>query len=56
MTNLKVEIINTLGQIIDTYTPQNYPITIPQQKTPGTYYIKITTGIKTTYLGKLIVI
>lgn len=56
MTNLKVEIINTLGQIIETYTPKTYPISIPQQNTPGTYYIKITTGIGTTHIGKLIVI
>ena len=56
MTNLKVEIINTLGQIIETYTPKTYPISIPQQNTLGTYYIKITTGIGTTHIGKLIVI
>lgn len=52
---LKVEVLNSVGQIVDSFTPAVYPIEISGLYVRGVYYIRITSGTGDVYLGKLIV-
>ncbi len=52
---LMVEIINSLGQRVDVFEPKTYPIVLPRVGDSGVYYVRITTGVGSVYVGKLIV-
>ena len=52
---LRVEIINSLGQRVDVFEPKSYPIVLPRVGGAGIYYVRITTGVGSVYVGKLIV-
>ncbi len=52
---LMVEIINSLGQRVDVFEPKSYPIVLPRVGGAGIYYVRITTGVGSVYVGKLIV-
>lgn len=52
---LTVEILNSVGQIISSDTPEYYPIAIPSLHVSGIYHIRVTTGTGNVYMGKLIV-
>ena len=52
---LRVEIMNSLGQIVDVFEPKSYPIVLPRVGGVGIYYVRITTGVGSVYVGKLIV-
>ena len=52
---LMVEIINSLGQRVDVFEPKTYPIVLPRVGDAGVYYVRITTGVGSVYVGKLIV-
>ena len=53
--NLKVEIINSIGQIISTYNPSTYPIIVGNISQSGIYYIRIKTGTGKQYITKLMI-
>jgi hypothetical protein len=52
---LRVEIMNSLGQIVVVFEPKSYPIVLPRVGGAGIYYVRITTGVGSVYVGKLIV-
>lgn len=52
---LKVEVLNSLGQTIASYTPASYPIEVKGIEVSGVYYIRVTSGTGKVYVGKLIV-
>lgn len=52
---LKVEVLNSVGQIVDSFTPAVYPIEVSGLYVRGVYYIRITSGTGDVYLGRLIV-
>ena len=52
---LMVEIINSLGQRVDVFESKSYPIVLPRVGGAGIYYVRITTGVGSVYVGKLIV-
>ena len=52
---LKVEVINSVGQVIFVDTPTTYPIMLSRIDVCGIYYIRIITGKGESYVGKLIV-
>ena len=52
---LKVEIINSLGQRVDVFEPKLYPIVLPRVGDAGVYYVRITTGMGSVYVGRLLV-
>lgn len=52
---LRVEIINSLGQRVDVFEPKSYPIVLPRVGGAGIYYVRITTGVGSVYVGKLMV-
>lgn len=52
---LRVEVLNSVGQIVDSYNPTVYPIEIEPIHVSGVYYIRIITGTGDVYVGKLIV-
>lgn len=52
---LKMEVINSLGQVIRNYNPSGHPIRIQGLNTAGFYLIRITTGEGTFYHGEVIV-
>ena len=52
---LKVEVINSVGQVIFIDTPTTYPIMLNRIDVSGIYYIRIITGKGESYVGKLIV-
>ena len=53
--NLKVEIINSIGQIISTYNPSTYPIIVGNISQSGIYYIRIKAGTGKQYITKLMI-
>lgn len=50
-----VEVLNSFGQIIDTLSPDSYPIEVQGISVSGIYYIRITTGDGKVAVRKLIV-
>lgn len=52
---LKVEILNSVGQIIAVDAPTYYPIEVNSIEVSGVYYIRVTSGTGEVYIGKLIV-
>ena len=52
---LRVEVLNSVGQVITTEFPEVYPIVINAINNSGVYYIRITTGTGDAYIGKLII-
>lgn len=52
---LRVEILNSVGQVIVSRHPDAYPIAIKDLQVAGLYYIRITTGTGNLYLAKLVV-
>ena len=52
---LRIEVVNSVGQIIAMQYPAQYPIAIGGIDVSGLYYIRITTGTGNLYIGKLIV-
>ena len=52
---LRVEVVNSVGQIISMQYPSHYPIAISGIDVSGLYYIRIVTGTGDLYVGKLIV-
>ena len=54
-SGLRVEVVNSVGQIISMQYPSHYPIAISGIDVSGLYYIRIVTGTGDLYVGKLIV-
>lgn len=52
---LRVEIVNSVGQIIAMEYPTQYPIVIEGIDVRGLYHIRVITGTGDLYVGKLIV-
>ena len=52
---LRIEVVNSVGQIIAMQYPTQYPIAVEGIDVSGLYYIRITTGTGSLYVGKLIV-
>ena len=52
---LRLEVINSLGQLVLSDTPTIYPLSISDISVSGLYYIRITTGTGDRYIGKLVV-
>ena len=52
---LSVEVFNTVGQIVYTSTPIQYPIAIEGLKDSGVYIVRVQTGDGNIYQGKVIV-
>lgn len=52
---LKVEVLNSIGQVIMVEEPTVYPISIDGISVSGLYYVRITDGTGTIHVGKLIV-
>jgi hypothetical protein len=54
-SGLRVEVVNSVGQIISMQYPSHYPIAVSGIDVSGLYYIRIVTGTGDLYVGKLIV-
>lgn len=52
---LRIEVVNSLGQIIAMQYPTQYPIAVSGIDVSGLYYIRVITGTGDLYVGKLIV-
>jgi hypothetical protein len=52
---LRIEIVNSVGQIISMEYPTQYPIAVKGIEVSGLYYIRVITGTGDLYVGKLIV-
>ncbi|MDR1545037.1 MAG: T9SS type A sorting domain-containing protein [Prevotellaceae bacterium] len=52
---LKVEIINSVGAIIQVTTPDTYPLMVSGFKVSGMYIVRVTTGTNEVYYGKVLV-
>ncbi len=52
---LRVEVVNSMGQIIAMQYPSHYPIAVSGINVSGLYYIRLITGTGDLYVGKLIV-
>jgi hypothetical protein len=52
---LRIEIVNSIGQIIAMEYPTHYPIAVKGMDVSGLYYIRVITGTGDLYVGKLIV-
>lgn len=52
---MTVEMLNSIGQVVWSTTPEVYPIQVPTTKVSGLYYVRITDGTGRVYVGKLIV-
>ncbi|MGM9795698.1 MAG: fibronectin type III domain-containing protein [Candidatus Aphodosoma sp.] len=52
---MRVEALNSIGQVIDIFAPSTYPIEINGLRVSGIYYIRITSGIGDVYIGRLVV-
>lgn len=51
----RVEILNGLGETVQSFQPQGYPIEVSGLATAGVYYIRIVTTNGKTYVQKVIV-
>ncbi len=52
---LKVEILNSVGQVVDSYVPASFPIEVKVPSVSGIYYIRIVTVTGENYVEKIIV-
>jgi hypothetical protein len=52
---LKVEIINSVGAVIQAATPDAYPLTVSGFEVSGMYIVRVTTGTNGIYYGKVLV-
>ena len=52
---LRIEVVNSVGQIIAMQYPTQYPISVSGIDVSGLYYIRVITGTGDLYVGKLIV-
>ena len=52
---MRVEVLNSVGQVVDVFTPTAFPIEVSGIYTSGVYYIRVTSGTGDIYLGRLIV-
>ncbi len=52
---LRIEIVNSVGQIIAMEYPTHYPVAITGVNVSGLYYVRVMTGTGDLYVGKLIV-
>ena len=52
---LRIEVVNSVGQIIAMQYPTQYPISVSGIDVSGLYYIRVTTGTGDLYVGKLII-
>jgi len=50
-----VEILNSFGQIVDTFVPAGYPIEVQGLNASGVYYVRVTTADDRVAVQKLIV-
>ena len=54
-SGMRVEVLNSVGQVVEVFTPTTFPIEVGGIYTSGVYYIRVTTGTGDIYLGRLIV-
>ena len=54
-SGMRVEVLNSVGQVVDVFTPTTFPIEVGGIYTSGVYYIRVTTGTGDIYLGRLVV-
>lgn len=52
---MRVEILNSVGQVMSTEVPTSFPIEIQTVKVSGIYYVRVITGTGDVYIGKLVV-
>lgn len=52
---MRVEVLNSVGQLVKLFTPDTFPIEISGLHTSGVYYIRITSGTGDVYLARLVV-
>ena len=52
---LRIEVVNSVGQIMAMQYPTQYPISVSGIDVSGLYYIRVITGTGDLYVGKLIV-
>ncbi|MGM9795671.1 MAG: fibronectin type III domain-containing protein [Candidatus Aphodosoma sp.] len=52
---MRVEVLNSVGQVVEIFTPSTFPIEVGGIYTSGVYYIRITSGTGDIYLGRLVV-
>ncbi|MGM9794824.1 MAG: T9SS type A sorting domain-containing protein, partial [Candidatus Aphodosoma sp.] len=54
-TGMRVEVLNSVGQVVEVFTPTSFPIEVEGIYVSGVYYIRVTTGTGDIYLGRLVV-
>ena len=54
-SGMRVEVLNSVGQVVEVFTPTTFPIEVGGIYTSGVYYIRVTTGTGDIYLGRLVV-
>ena len=54
-SGMRVEVLNSVGQVVEVFTPTSFPIEVGGIYTSGVYYIRVTTGTGDIYLGRLVV-
>lgn len=52
---MRVEVLDAIGQVVETFTPATFPVEIGGIYTSGVYYIRITAGTGEVYFGRLVV-
>lgn len=52
---MRVEVLNSVGQVVEIFTPTTFPIEVSGIYTSGVYYIRVTSGTGDIYLGRLVV-
>ncbi|MGM9794777.1 MAG: T9SS type A sorting domain-containing protein [Candidatus Aphodosoma sp.] len=54
-SGMRVDVLNSVGQVVEVFTPTTFPIEVGGIYVSGIYYIRVTTGTGDIYLGRLIV-
>ena len=52
---MRVEVLNSVGQVVEVFTPTTYPIEVKGINVSGIYIIRVTSGTGNVYLGRLVV-
>ena len=52
---MRVEVLNSVGQVVEVFTPATYPIEVKGINVSGIYIIRVTSGTGNVYLGRLVV-
>ena len=53
--NLRIEIIDEIGQVVMSDSPIDYPIVISNLVVRGLYMVRLISGTGDVYIGKIIV-